>query len=787
MRNRDAARYARWSAMAAGLIVLAVAGAYIYRAVQRGRARREMPAAVPASVEQRSGAFTYKSVEQGRTLFTLRASEVTRYKDHDRAQLEDVWITIYGRDGGQNDDIHTRECSYDPQSGGARCEGSVQIDIAGPTTKKSEAGSRTPALEMVTRDLKFDRETGNASTTAPVKFTFPGGSGSGVGVDYSTRNATVRVDRAIRFQLAASDKTGGLPVSASGSSLEIHRNERTAVLNGPVSVQQGERQLSAQTVTVNFDESNRARQVFVEGQPEIRANETGNEIAVSAAQFQGVLNPAGWIERVIADGNVQATRNTKAGAGRFSAAHVELAMIPERNLVQSMTATGAVAAQSRQSSEVDTLRTEALHVTFSAPAAASRSNAKAAPNEIGREQIESAETLAPATIDLAKGPEETTVHATTFVAQAGADGRVRKLLGHSGVTIRRESPGAVAQIIAAPELAANLDSIGEWETVQETGGVKMQQGERQATASSARIDRATNTILLEGSPAVTDGESSTTAKRMEFNQKTGELEADSGVVSTYAPAGEQDAVSLGVGAAHISADRLTGSANSGHVTYTGRVRLWQGESVLEADRIDLWRDDKRMQASGNVVAVFPQSAGPAAPSIPDFTKPGKKPAKQSGPTLWKIHAPALTYWGDQGMAHLEGGVLASSDQGTLHSQTLDVYLRQPPAKPPRQESTKASANKAPVSGEGIDGGQLDRVVARGGVVVEQGDRRGMAEQAEYTASDGKFVLSGGEPRVTDGSNNTATGSSLTFYVASDTILIDSQEGSRTLTKHKVEK
>ena len=79
MRNREAARYARWSAMAAGLIVLAVAGAYIYRAVQRARARRDMPAAVPASVAQQSAAFTYKSVEQGRTVFTLRASEVTRF------------------------------------------------------------------------------------------------------------------------------------------------------------------------------------------------------------------------------------------------------------------------------------------------------------------------------------------------------------------------------------------------------------------------------------------------------------------------------------------------------------------------------------------------------------------------------------------------------------------------------------------------------------------------------------------------------------------------------------
>jgi lipopolysaccharide export system protein LptA len=63
----------------------------------------------------------------------------------------------------------------------------------------------------------------------------------------------------------------------------------------------------------------------------------------------------------------------------------------------------------------------------------------------------------------------------------------------------------------------------------------------------------------------------------------------------------------------------------------------------------------------------------------------------------------------------------------------------------------------------------------------------LAEQAEYTAADGKFVLSGGQPTLTDAARDTTTGHSLTFYVASDTILIDSQEGSRTLTKHRVEK
>jgi lipopolysaccharide export system protein LptA len=136
---------------------------------------------------------------------------------------------------------------------------------------------------------------------------------------------------------------------------------------------------------------------------------------------------------------------------------------------------------------------------------------------------------------------------------------------------------------------------------------------------------------------------------------------------------------------------------------------------------------------------------------------------------------------------LEGGVTATSDQGSLESRTLDVFLT--PANtsgtPPARPSNPPGASSAQPSGGG--GQQLSRVLAQGDVVVRQADRRGTGDQAEYTAADQKFVLSGGQPTLTNASNDTTTGRSLTFFVASDTILVDSQEGVRSITKHRVEK
>ncbi|HKV04084.1 MAG TPA: LPS export ABC transporter periplasmic protein LptC [Candidatus Acidoferrales bacterium] len=784
MRNREAARYARWSAIAAGAIALLVAGVYGERALQRARARRNAPAAVPITVQQQSAQFSFSEVEQDRTIFTIRASQATQYKNPNRAMLEDVWITVYGRDGSRNDNIHTRECSYTPETGDVRCAGEVQIDLenAGADPGKSTGPPRN-SVEVKTSDLSFNRNTGEASTAAPVDFRFQAGQGRGVGIAYNTHDSTVRIEHGVEFDVAPSPQTGGLPVTATGSSLEIRRNERTVVLNGPVKIAEGARELSADTISVKLDSDFHARRAVAEGHPGLRSTEGGGKIAVSADRFEGLLDPSGWIDKVTADGGITGTRQTATGTDRFSAAHLEFAMVPGRNLVRDLTATGGVAAESDQGNDSRVLKTDAIRVTFSEGAEEDISKPSGA-RTMDRQRIETAETLSPATIESKNGSDTTTLRAKRFAARLSPGGHLDELLGHGGVEVRTQSGSGAPRTISAAELAATFGAHGEWNTLDERGSVRFQQADREASADHANIVRATDMITLEGSPVVSDSMSRTTAASVVVNQKSGELRATGGVASTYLPAAQGDAVSLGSGAAHISADALSGSVNSGHVAYAGHARLWQGDSVLDSDQIDLWRDTKKMQAAGHVVAVFPQASG-------GFAAMGGKSAssasgKSSGPTLWRVVAPVLTYWGDQGKAHMEGGVTARSNEGSLDSRTLDVFLDPAGAAPtggPPHPPSRGSAAAPDANG----GRQLSRVLAQGNVVVRQGDRRGMAEQAEYTAADGKFVLSGGQPTIADASSDTTTGRSLTFFVASDTILIDSEEGSRTLTKHRVEK
>jgi lipopolysaccharide export system protein LptA len=116
---------------------------------------------------------------------------------------------------------------------------------------------------------------------------------------------------------------------------------------------------------------------------------------------------------------------------------------------------------------------------------------------------------------------------------------------------------------------------------------------------------------------------------------------------------------------------------------------------------------------------------------------------------------------------IEQSARVDSEQGSIQADKIDLYF---------SDGGAANATK-----------QLSRSVATGDVTVRQQDRRGTSGRAEYTASEGKFVLSGDQPTLYSSTGDTTTGRQLTFYFADDRIVVDSADGSKTVTLHTVEK
>ena len=333
------------------------------------------------------------------------------------------------------------------------------------------------------------------------------------------------------------------------------------------------------------------------------------------------------------------------------------------------------------------------------------------------------------------------------------------------------------------ELLAHIGPDGHWSSVDQSGAVRLSDASGNAQGDRAQFHRASDSVVLTGSVILSDASSRTRAQSMTFRQAASELRADGQVASSEVPAAAGDATGPPVEPAHISSDRLVMDTASGRAVYSGRARLWQGDSLIQADTIDLDRAKRTLIATGNMRAVFPQ----VRPTLPD----GR--AGQVLRPFWQAEADRMIYEADGRRGRLEHNARVHSAEGSMQAVRMDLLFvpRADSAEPaPGAKAATATAGR-PSAGTGLGaaftGQELEQAVAFGAVRVESGERTATGERADYGAAEGKFVLSGGRPTLRDRLGNATTGRQLTFFLADDRIVIDSEEGSRTLTLHRVEK
>jgi lipopolysaccharide export system protein LptA len=422
-------------------------------------------------------------------------------------------------------------------------------------------------------------------------------------------------------------------------------------------------------------------------------------------------------------------------------------MWPEVNQAKLVTLRGNVRAngQDPKSGNRRKLTTNALQLNF-------RGGRPGQPNP-----LQHAETLERGTAEWSDtAGAQSKLSGDKLTVDFGAKEKAQKMVATGNVETQRDLKGSPTQSATAAAGDAQLDATGAWSQMALHGNVHLKEGERTAEAQQAVFARATDTAVLTGQAMARDEGSETRAAKITFHQGTGDVEAEGRVRST--DFGEKKAgIALSPAPSNITAEKMVGNSKTGRALYTGHARLWQGPSVLEAESIELLKASRMLNAKGNVRGVFPKA-----------TTDG---AKAKDAAVWHVSSGTLTYWDAENRAHLEKNVVAQAGDERMRAPVLDLYF------------TREGDAKAATQGTA----QISRAVGTGGVEVEQGDRRGTAEQGVYTAEEDKFVLSGGTPTLYDAIEGTTTGRELTFNMADDTIIVDSGNGTRTLTKHRVQR
>ncbi len=780
MRNSEAQKYARWSLAAAGLLAAVVAGVYLRNVWVARQEAKKAPPAVPPTVEQRSNEFSYSKVEGQRTIYTVRASRTTEFKEGNRNLLEDVAISVYGKKGERNDTLRTKACDFISNTGKISCLGEVQISLQAAGALQASAN----AIRVATSAVTFDRDSGEARTDKPVTFRWPAGEGRAVGVSYDSSSGTLHLLRGVELNLSPSAAPPPQNVQGPdekivhvvGTSMSFQRESRLVIMDGDVHAQQMTHELTAQKMSLELDTAFQARRLVASGQPQLHELSPQGPLALSADEIVSLLRPDGSVESIAAAGNVHGTRNTPVGGEGIDAGRVQLDLATHENLPRLLTASNGVTLTSTSASFNGGTRhveSDALEIHFSS---ASRP---------GQAIVESLNTLAPARVDwqnmaLANGksvPQSTRMAGNQMVLSFDGQNLLQQLVSTGGVEVTRKLGDAPEETTASRELTAKFDKAGEWATIDQTGDVHFHDAQRSGQGDRAHVDRATNTVVLDGSVILSDAATRTTAQSASFAQGTSTLRADGHVLTTDLHVAQSSISNLAPEPAHISAEHLVADASRGHAVYSGKGRLWQGQSVIEGDTIELDSPTHVLLVKGHVRGVFPQAAwspkpgeGPGQASSKTARPPAKNVAGQAAhpvPQLGHVRGGILTYWEAESRGRIEQGARVDSEQGSIQADQIDLYF---------SDSGAASGTK-----------QLSRSVASGDVTVHQEDRRGTSDRAEYTASEGKFVLSEGKPTLYSSTGDTTTGRQLTFYFADDRIIVDSADGSKTVTLHRVEK
>jgi LPS export ABC transporter protein LptC len=780
MRNSEAQKYARWSLAAAGVLAAMVAGVYLRNIVVARQAEKKAPPAVPPTIEQRSNEFSYSKVDGQRTIYTVRASRTTEFKEGSRNLLEDVTIVVYGKKGERNDTLRTNACDFISDTGKISCAGEVQIIL-------QAAGAPRPsgnAIQVATSAVTFDRDSGEARTDKPVTFRWPAGEGRAVGLTYSSSNGTLGLHRNVELNLSPSSAplpknavaTDQKTVHVAGNSMSFQRETRLVVVEGDVHAQQMTHELIAQKMSLELDAAFQARRFVASGHPQLRDLSPQGPLALSADEIGSDLRPDGSVETIVAAGNVHGSRNTPVGGVGIDAGRVQMDLATRENVPRLLTASDGVTLTSTSASfngGTRRVESDALEIRFSS---ASRP---------GLTLMESVNTLAPARVDwenvaLVNGksvPQSTRMAGKQMNLSFDGENQLQKLAATGAVEVTRKLGDAPDEVTSSRELTAKFDKTGEWTTIDQTGDVHFHDAQRAGQSDRAHTDRATNTVKLDGSVVFSDATTRTTAQMASFVQGTSILRADGHVLTTDLHPGENSMTGLAPEPAHVSAEHLVADTARGHAVYSGKGRLWQGQSVIEGDTIELDNPTHLLVVKGDVRGVFPQAAWNPKPGdapghassqtarLPVKTAPGQ--AAHPGPQLGHVHGGLLTYWENESRGRVEQDARVDSEQGSIQADRIDLFF---------SDTGGASGTK-----------QLSRSVAVGDVTVHQEDRRGTSDRAEYTASEGKFVLSEGKPTLYSSTGDTTTGRQLTFYFADDRIVVDSADGSKTVTLHQVEK
>jgi lipopolysaccharide export system protein LptA len=630
-------------------------------------------------------------VSGARQAFFVSAARTLTYEDGSRSYV-DVRIEATNRNG-RAFVVTARE--------GRATRDDAEIELTRDVLLRESDG-----FELRTGQAVFHRESGEVRAAGAVTFLKGRMTGSGLGTTYVQATDVLRI--ADRARVDVAEGAGLSSMSFSAGTATLDRVQHVLTLEREVRMVQGAEVTEADQVTARLSETDDVvRFVELRG----RARVTGGT-AVEAMRARDIdLDYTGEgdrIERAVLMGDaVIVLTGTEAAAGRELGGGRLDAHIGEGGEIASIIGEGGVH----------------MRIPATADAPGRRIDARILETTATNGQITRAHFTGDA----------------RFQEDASAGGAPR---------------GARASTLT---LSLDAEAIRRAEF---TGAASFEEGDLQAGAATATYAPVDGVLQLRGSdargrPRVSDDDVSIEADGIDVTLAGRRIEAAHRVETTLrARPGKAGRGLPGLLRPEEQATVISRTLVYGGTDATGRfaggARLWQGDTEIRAETIELQQDAGVLIARGGARALI---------QLEDGRSEG------SGDEIRYTDAERLITYSVRPEAPAAEGVAPTArvtgQEGDLRGRRIDVRLER-------------------------DERRLAGLEANGGVTAVVGARTVTGETLSYGAADGSYhVLAGrGRPVTVEESCRVATGRALTFSRSTDTMTIDGRTDFRTESKRK---
>jgi lipopolysaccharide export system protein LptA len=696
--------------------------------------------------------WTYSHTSSEKTVITVHSDDFQELDGKD--ELTGVTLDIHNKDD-KYDHVKAAKAEFDVGRGILYSEGEVEITMNVPEDEQPSGR----LMVIKSSGVSVESKTGKAYTDRLATFQFDRGDGQGVGADYDPNTRELNLHNGVSMTWRGSDP-GTIPMKIETAQLNYNERNAKVYLTPWSKLTRDTLTLNAGPATVTLQNGN--LKMVDTTQAKGTDQRPGRNLEYGANQLFVEFNDSNQIQKI--NGVDQASVVAKGDTSQTTITSDRVIMAFETTATDSILQTAVAQGHSTMESkpvikpgvdaaETRVLKSDTIH-TKMRPAG---------------QEIETVETDGPGAIEFIPNRAEQPhrwMNGDRVWMTYGPKNTIQSFRSVAATT-RTEKPKAKdAKEAPAPALTWSKDLVATFlpnssqlASLDQSGNFRYEEGERHAKAERALLDQPNNIINLLGGARMWDSTGSADADKIVMNQMSGDFIAEGHVTSTRQPDKKKDDSSGGGMLSedeplHARARKMISKDNNLDIRYEGDAVLWQGADRLEAETVEIDRDNNLLKAHGHVLSQLLDKVKDDDASKDGKPAPPPKAATKASLRVFTIvRAPDLDYNDDTRLAHYSGGATLERPNMTVKGQDIHAFLR--------NDSKDSSLDHATADGHvEVHETALDRT------------RDGSSEHAEYYVDEDKVILEGGQPRFVDSTRGTTLGQKLIWYSSDDRFVVN---------------